>query len=51
MRGTDPAKAAADMVLADDDYSTIVRAIRRGRSIHDNVLRFVQSCSPPTPAR
>jgi P-type Ca2+ transporter type 2C len=41
-RGTDAAKAAADMVLADDDYSTIVRAIRRGRSIYDNLLRFVQ---------
>jgi len=41
-RGTDAAKAAADMVLADDDYSTIVRAIGRGRSIYDNVLRFVQ---------
>jgi Ca2+-transporting ATPase len=42
LRGTDAAKAAADMVLADDDYSTIVRAIGRGRSIYDNVLRFVQ---------
>jgi P-type Ca2+ transporter type 2C len=40
-RGTDAAKDAADMVLADDDYSTIVAAIRRGRSIYDNVVRFV----------
>lgn len=40
-RGTDAARAAADLVLTDDDYSTIVAAIRRGRSIYENVLRFV----------
>ena len=39
-RGTDAASEAADMVLTDDDYSTIVRAIRQGRSIHDNIVRF-----------
>ncbi len=40
-RGTDAARDAADMVLADDDYSTIVAAIRRGRSIYDNIVNFV----------
>jgi P-type Ca2+ transporter type 2C len=40
-RGTDAAKDASDMVLADDDYSTIVAAIRRGRSIYENIVRFV----------
>lgn len=40
-RGTDAAREAADLVLADDDYSTIVAAIRRGRSIYDNVVHFV----------
>ena len=40
-RGTDAARSAADLVLTDDDYSTIVEAIRRGRSIYENVLRFV----------
>ena len=40
-RGTDAASEAADMVLTDDDYSTIVRAIRQGRAIHDNIVRFV----------
>jgi Ca2+-transporting ATPase len=40
-RGTDAAREAADIVLTDDDYSTIVAAIRRGRSIYDNVVRFV----------
>jgi Ca2+-transporting ATPase len=39
-RGTDAATQAADMVLTDDDYSTIVRAIRQGRAIHDNIVRF-----------
>ncbi len=41
-RGTDATVQAADIVLTDDDYSTIVRAIARGRTIYDNVLRFVQ---------
>lgn len=40
-RGTDAARAAAGIVLTDDDYSTIVRAIRGGRAIYDNVLKFV----------
>jgi Ca2+-transporting ATPase len=39
-RGTDAASEAADMVLTDDDYSTIVSAIRQGRAIHDNIVRF-----------
>ena len=39
-RGTDAASEAADMVLTDDDYSTIVRAIRQGRAIHENIVRF-----------
>ncbi len=41
IRGTDAARDAADMVLADDDYATIVAAIRRGRSIYENVVSFV----------
>jgi Ca2+-transporting ATPase len=40
MRGTDAAAAAGDIVLTDDDYSTIVRAVREGRTIYDNILRF-----------
>jgi Ca2+-transporting ATPase len=40
-RGTDAAVDAGDMVLTDDDYSTIVRAIALGRAIHDNIARFV----------
>jgi Ca2+-transporting ATPase len=40
-RGTDAAAAAGDMVLTDDNYATIVHAIRRGRGIRDNIEHFL----------
>jgi len=41
VRGTDVAKQAADIVLLDDNYATIERAVERGRAIFDNVWKFV----------
>jgi calcium-translocating P-type ATPase len=41
LRGTEVAKQAADIVLADDNFATIVAAIEEGRSIKTNIRRFV----------
>ena len=41
VKGTEVAKEAAAMVITDDDFTTIVRAVEQGRIIYANILRFV----------
>jgi P-type Ca2+ transporter type 2C len=40
--GTSVAKAAATMVLTDDNFATLVSAVRQGRKLYDNIVKFVR---------
>lgn len=39
--GTEVAKEAADMILSDDDFSSIAHAVKEGRSVFDNLVKFI----------
>lgn len=41
MSGTDVAKSASDMIMTDDNFATIVEAVRQGRGMYDNIKKTV----------
>ncbi len=41
LKGTEAAKEAADIVLADDNFATLAAAVKEGRSVYDNIRKFI----------
>ncbi|QFU01836.1 putative cation-transporting ATPase F [Halomonas sp. THAF5a] len=51
VQGTEAAKEAAEMVLADDNFATIVGAIREGRKVYDNIRKTITFLLPTNGAQ
>ena len=51
LRGTDVSRDAADMVLVDDHYGSIVAAVEQGRIVYDNIKKFVSYLLARMPLR
>lgn len=45
-KGTDAAKEASDIVLTDDNFSTITRAVEEGRTVYDNIVKSITFILP-----
>jgi potassium/sodium efflux P-type ATPase len=46
MKGTEAAKEAAEMVLADDNFATIAHAVKEGRTVYDNIRKAIVFIMP-----
>ncbi len=42
IQGTDVAKEASDIILTDDNFNSIVKAVMWGRNVHDSIAKFIQ---------
>ncbi len=46
LKGTEAAKEAAEMVIADDNFASIVAAVREGRTVYDNLIKVIRWTLP-----